>query len=279
MPPVGMNGKSSKNRGQSHGMAKFQCWTIRSNVILFSYIIFLFSPAFIKQSIPSSFIMVFFLPYFVCYFVSNFFLFGTLVMCTIFFIDVGRRRVTRSNFLFVQLQFLVSGVYRFSLASAWIWAWTFYVFIPSFFFCCRFQTSHSFYFNAFVFLAFFFHSFIYWLHCRWRQLSPSPNGIIFILRSTTRFKVIFFFFWLFPRTVQCNVEKKRCQFEMISDQFSSSNFVPNVLEIHNAATRVWLRCVYMSGNVQFSILQYMAYSINNHTRSHSYSELAGCWNE
>lgn len=163
MPPVGMNGKSSKNRGQSHGMTKFQCWTIRSNVILFSYIIFLFSPAFIKQSIPSSFIMVFFLPYFVCYFVSNFLLFGTLVMCTIFFIDVGRRRVTRSNFLFVQLQFLVSGVYRFSLASAWIWAWTFYVFIPSFFFCCRFQTSHSFYFNAFVFLAFFFHSFVHLL--------------------------------------------------------------------------------------------------------------------
>lgn len=161
MPPVGMNGKSSKNRGQSHGMAKFQCWTIRSNVILFSYIIFLFSPAFIKQSIPSSFIMVFFLPYFVCYFVSNFFLFGTLVMCTIFFIDVGRRRVTRSNFLFVQLEFLVSGVYRFSLASAWIWAWTFYVFIPSFFSAVDSKRAIHFTSTRSCFLLFsFIHSFI-----------------------------------------------------------------------------------------------------------------------
>lgn len=221
-------------------MAKFQCWTIRSNVFFsFVYYFSFFSPAFIKQSILSSFIVLFSL-HTSCYFGSSFSSVLRLT-CAIFFIDA----VTRSNFLLL----LFCSLYNFSFGIRCVSIFSginlnssmdilrFYTFIFVFFFF-RFQTSHSFYFNVRVFRVFFLA--IHWLYCRWRQLSPFRNAIIFILRSTTiQGDFLFSGYFLAP---SCNMDKEqRCQSKMISDQFSFLKFPIKMYwwRIHNASTR-WL---------------------------------------
>lgn len=122
--------------------------------------------------------------------------------------------MTRSNSLFFA-QFQV-GEYQVCNDLVHVWAWTFYTFLHSLFFsivvvlfiCFRCQMSHPFQVPAYFF---FVHSFIHWLYCRWRQLSPFRNAVIFMLRSpTTIFNSSWFsFFFLFlgyfltnqPRTV------------------------------------------------------------------------------
>lgn len=226
-------------------MAKFQCWTIRSNVCVcvfsFSYIIiffFFFSQAFIKQSIPSRFIMFFF---------SS--------LCATSFVQFSSSSQWLDQILLsfsCTTSILVSGVCidRFSLVSTWIWAWTFYVFIPSFLFSF-FDSKRVIHFTV-TFMFLFFHSFIHWLYCRRRQLSPFLNAIIFILRSPT-IRGGFLFSKAFLTIVLRHGQKA----SPIQNDFRPIfSFI--FLKIHNTSTVMLLvdcMVVCMSGYVQFSILQ------------------------